>query len=430
MNEIDKKRLEVALDKVIEKFNNQDFITQDFIKYSQILKLKYFQNESLHRKKRKCVVIGCEKETIKKSHSIPKSSILKTIAINGHVLKPEFDFGNHFPKNKMTEIGINNASVFPGYCVKHESIFESFEADGKFDNAKKAILQTYRTICRERVYREIELEINNLVKDEYKKKINEEAQEYLVDLLSVYPQFNNVENIEIEGIDSVINSLNYQNKHLLQPKKQFDIFEKNIYNYILNLPNKNNLIVRVVNIDFHLPISVCGFGNQTYIQKNEKKNACVLINVMPQKSSTSIICVGLEQDKALIENFLDFSFSNPFNILNLVESFIINGTDHWFINPEYWNSFTQLKQEKILYDILFSENSFLDEYNFSIFDETRDSIIKILTNNINSRPEPITPFEVEKINHEKAKLKNTDYDIIKDVNILIDKLNKMLYQTD
>src|SRR5690242_14653613 len=140
MNKIDKKRLEIALDKVLEKFNDQNFITQDFIKYSQILKHSFFQNQSLHRKKRKCVVIGCEEETIRKSHSIPKSSILKNISINGHVLKPEFDSSSHYPRNKMAEIGINNASVFPGYCVKHESMFESFEIDGRFDDAKKAIL--------------------------------------------------------------------------------------------------------------------------------------------------------------------------------------------------------------------------------------------------------------------------------------------------
>lgn len=428
MNNTDKEILKIALDKVIEKFTNQDFIAQDFEKYSIFLRNSYHQNQTLHKKKRKCIVAGCEKETIKKSHSIPKSSILQNIAVNGHVLKPEFDFGNHFPKNKMIKIGINNASIFPGYCIKHENMFESFESDGKIDNAKKAILQTYRTICRERVYREIELEINMLINDEYKKKINEDAQSYLIELLSNYPQFENVKNVEINGVDSALNFLDYQNRYVSDPIEKFKLFEKNIYYWIFNMPIKNDLIVKVVNIDLHFPISVCGFGNQSYLQGEEKKDAYILINIMPKQFSTDIICVGLEQDKSLIGDFLDFSFSDPLNLLNMVESFIINGTDHWFINPEYWNSFIPQKQEKILYDILFSEHSFMDECNFSVFDDLRSMIIKILKDNIDSRPEPITPFENEKINHEKAKLTNINYTVIKDVDILIDKLNNILFR--
>ncbi|QIH38561.1 hypothetical protein G7A72_07020 [Flavobacterium sp. Sr18] len=430
MKDIDKKIIELALDTVIDKFTNQDFITQDFANYSKILKNRYLQNQSLHIRKRKCSIIGCNEESIKKSHSIPKSSILKNIALNGHVFKPEFNTRNDFPKNEMVEIGINNASVFPGYCIKHENIFKSFEIDGKFDNAKKALLQTYRTICRERTYREIELEINDIIKNEYKQKINEDAHNYLKDILSKYPQFNDIEKVKIDGVDRVINSLKYMNDYLAQPIEQFKIFEKNILNWILKLPFKNNLIVRVVNIDFHLPISVCGFANQTYIEKNKTKNACILINVMPHQSTTDIICVGLEQDRTLIENYFDFSFSDPINILNMIESFIINGTDHWFINPGYWNNFTSLKQEKILYDILFTEDSFIDEYKFSIFDDVRIKIIKILTTNFNSRQDPITPFEKEKLNREIIKLKNTDYDMIKDIDVLIDKLNNMLYKKE
>jgi hypothetical protein len=426
MKEIDKKILEKAFDKVLHKFNNQNFIAQDFDNYSKTFRDKYFQNQNLHTKKRKCSIIGCEEETIKKSHSIPKSSVLKNIAKNGHVLKPKFNSKNDFPKIEMIEIGINNASVFPGYCIKHENIFKSFETDGKFDNIKKALLQTYRTICRERIYCEIQFEINEIIKIEYKQKINEEALNYLKDILSKYPQFSNLKKIEIEGVDKFINSLNYLNKYLYEPNEQFKIFENYIYSWILNLPCKNNLVLRIVNVDFHLPIALCGFANQTYIEQDEKKTACILVNIMPQKSSTTVICVGFEENRYLIEKFFDFSFSTPLNLLNMIESFIINGSDHWFINPDYWNNFTSLKQQKILYDILFSEDSFTDEYKISIFDDIRMNIIEVLTDKNSILDETMKAIEKEKINTEITKLKNTDYDIIKDIDILVDELRRRL----
>ena len=389
MDEIDQQRLKSAIDKVIEKFQNQDFITQDYNEYSKILRDEYFLSQILRKKKRKCSFIGCKENTIKKSHSIPKSAVLKNISYNNHLLKPEFDYNSSFPKNKMTLVGVNDASVFPGYCIKHENIFKLFEVDGKIDDEKKALLQIYRTISRDRRSREIELEISEKIGKAYKNKINQEAKESLLIHLSKYPNLCDVKNIEIEGVDSVIDLLLKQDKFLLYPNKQFELFEMNILSRFLNLPLKNDLVVRVAEIDIKFPISICGFGNQSFSNKKIKKDFLLLINVMPLQNSTFIICAGLQQNEEFLKKFFDFSFSDPLNILNLIESFMINGTDHWFINPTYWNKFSNEKQKKILFDILFTENSFVDEYKISIFDDIRIKIIETLTENIKLRREPV-----------------------------------------
>tara|TARA_R100000935_G_scaffold15425_2_gene30767 strand:- start:4 stop:1293 length:1290 start_codon:yes stop_codon:yes gene_type:complete len=422
MTDSDIEILKNEIDAVIEKYRNEKFLFQDFENYSKPLRNTFFKNQKIHKEVRVCGVIGCQKNTIKKSHSIPKSSVLKNITIDGHLLTPQFDSSNNYPRNIMAKIGINNASVFPGFCIKHEGIFNSFETDGKIDNARKALLQTFRTLCRERVYRENELKINKVVRKHYKKKVNEEVKESLNDALSKYPQFNEINNINIKGIDSALDSLNKMDNFLLKPLKQIKIFEENIYSSLLDLSTKSDLIVRVVNIDIHLPVSLCGIANQVYIENKVEKDAYLLLNVMPKKESTDVICVGLEKDKALIEKYLDFSFSNPLYIVNLIESFMVNGSDHWFINPDFWKKLPEIKQKKILYDILFTEDSFLDEYPISIFDDIRTNIISILNHNISLRDEEISKNEQKRIAMEIDKIKSANYSIITDADILGEKL--------
>mgnify|MGYP000941379709 FL=1 len=46
----------------------------------------------------------------------------------------------------MTKVGIREASTFPGFCEKHELEFSCYE-NKKTD--KEALLQIFRTICRE-----------------------------------------------------------------------------------------------------------------------------------------------------------------------------------------------------------------------------------------------------------------------------------------
>lgn len=418
MTEIDIQILKKEIDAVISKYKNEKFLIQDFGNYSKQLKNVFLHNQKLHSKVRVCEVIGCKEKTIKKSHSIPKSSILKNIAVNGHLLSPKFDGSNDHPKNIMAKVGINNASTFPGFCVKHEDIFKSFEIDGKINNAKKALLQTFRTLCRERVYRENELNINEIVRQQYKKKVNEEAKASLDKALSKYTQFSEIQSIDLKGIDSALNSLNKLDNFLLGPLKQIKIFEENIYSSLLELSIKNVLIVRVVTIDIHLPVSLCGIGNQVYLENNIEKDAYLLLNVMPRKDSTDIICVGLEQDRALIENFLDFSFSNTLYLINMIESFMVNGSDHWFINPNFWNKLPEIKQKKILYDILFTEDSFLNEYPISIFDDVRMILISTLKKNISLRAEDISEIEQNRIILEINKIKSADYTTITDVDLL------------
>jgi len=96
--------------------------------------------------------------TIAKAHTIQKKGGIAAIAEAGHVLtvKPTMkdmieSEGNPSPR----KIGVNNASVFPGFCGKHDTtLFKPIEGKTLPLNRDAAFLFSYRAIAYERFAKE------------------------------------------------------------------------------------------------------------------------------------------------------------------------------------------------------------------------------------------------------------------------------------
>ena len=89
---------------------------------------------------------------IVKAHSVSKSSSLKEISVNGHVLttfKVTHDF-NKTRKLKPQLIGIKKASTFNGFCSYHDKTLFSPIEDLPFKStAQQCFLVAYRAVARE-----------------------------------------------------------------------------------------------------------------------------------------------------------------------------------------------------------------------------------------------------------------------------------------
>lgn len=85
------------------------------------------------------------------AHSVSKSSSLKAIAENGHVLKISLDLkGNTAPKMALVKMGINNASTFSGFCSTHDKeMFSPIENTPFRAVPPHCFLVTYRGVCKE-----------------------------------------------------------------------------------------------------------------------------------------------------------------------------------------------------------------------------------------------------------------------------------------
>lgn len=91
-------------------------------------------------------------QTIIRAHSVSKSSSLKEISVNGHVLTT-FKVAHNSDKNHKLEpksIGINRASTFNGFCSHHDKALFSPIEDLPFEsNAQQCFLIAYRAVARE-----------------------------------------------------------------------------------------------------------------------------------------------------------------------------------------------------------------------------------------------------------------------------------------
>jgi hypothetical protein len=90
---------------------------------------------------------------IVKAHTVTKSSSLKEIAQNGHVygFKPNPQrLINSNGRLEFVKIGINEASIFTGFCSKHDNdIFRIIENGGFNSTKEECFLHAYRGLCRE-----------------------------------------------------------------------------------------------------------------------------------------------------------------------------------------------------------------------------------------------------------------------------------------
>jgi len=96
--------------------------------------------------------------TIAKAHTIQKRGGIAAIAEAGHVLtvKPTMkDMIESEGKPSPRKIGVNNASVFPGFCGKHDTtLFKPIEGKSLPLNRDTAFLLSYRAIAYERFAKE------------------------------------------------------------------------------------------------------------------------------------------------------------------------------------------------------------------------------------------------------------------------------------
>ncbi len=95
--------------------------------------------------------VRCNSQAIN-SHTIQRSDTIKSIVESGHVLCLSLDsfFGAAPPNLVFKRVGQSKASVFPGFCAKHDATtFKEIENGASISTKRQAALLGYRVICLE-----------------------------------------------------------------------------------------------------------------------------------------------------------------------------------------------------------------------------------------------------------------------------------------
>lgn len=376
------------------------------------------------RKPHKCIYPGCTNYSIKRSHTIQRATSFKSISEKGHLLTPYLKEHPDKIEYSMKLIGINEASTFPGFCNRHERIFESFEKDGRFKTDKDYGLQILRTICKEIVFNKHELVWLKKSYDSYMEQIcnlfvKRLEEHYCTDISEL-----GIKSIKIDNDDA------YKKLHdssVAKIEKTLNKIEELFTAYF-----KNEIAHFNIDVPFQIPVAISGISNTELLNHNRDcvEDGIIVLNCLPFKDSTSVIISCLNCYKNAVLEFLKYRTQTELFFLSFIESFMINGTEHWFIKPSVWNKLNERKKRQILNDIFFSNWNIRVDYKYSIFDDIRRKYIEEWENGIDK-----SNVHYSKLAHlyiEKQKLFNipenieesTDDLVYKAANMELEKLMK------
>lgn len=371
--------LDNALDEILSEYGKDHHIIFD--NDSERRKELYcFVNAKLQswKKSKKCIYRNCTNKSIKHSHSIQRAGPLKEIAKDSKVLTPKFN--QETGMLELVEKGLSQASTFPGFCKKHEALFSLFENNTSITNDEAISLQIYRSICREVVWLKHEIMFGKKLISEYEKSRDKKIKIILKEKLGASWMEKNdikVKNITLPK-DTLINSVNEKYSDLMNTVEELENQHLAEIEECLKInvqSSKGTLSPVWISIDEQIPVALSGIGSFCIAKGNHSKQVYVVLLVLPDAKGTNIVIHGKSSDTKHFHGYLS-RLKDSFDILNMVEQWMIRCTDHWFLSPDVWDQKNQDERSTILQEILDDTKGLTEELDFSIFDDLRRSMIK------------------------------------------------------
>lgn len=388
---------------------------------------KEILNINKRSKKHTCLYPECLDKTIF-SHAISRSISMEKISENGHV--KNFSPIRHGDEkiSKILDVGINDATAFNGFCHLHDGVFNDID-EREINNLRDLYLQVYRSMSCVYYYEKIgdilypNIDIGEAVKiivDNQISKgeidITQDKLDEIKELLSdEMERSNNIKNRELNKIKEEINRVRnyflnniyeldeckYVNRKLNGKGTELQTIKFNDFNYALFY----------YITDFQVPVAINTMHNLNY----DGRDFLFFYIVIPYEESNIII--GVMENNLPAEyydkiiNLIDDAFKNRLAVLNFIETLIISSPDDTYLKPCVIHNMEKRKLDFILNDFMFlheflSFDKYFSEYDVSIFDELRSSIISEDGNVFNeSELEKIhTLPEREKIEVRKEKM--------------------------
>lgn len=315
--------------------------------YSQLL-THFLKIESKHWKHiGKCYFPNCNKLSVNNSHSLSKELMLRPISENGHIFSP---IANIYEGRSEIgrRIGIKKASIFPGFCQKHESSFD-FEKYGKLDSKETFQQQLFRSISHNIHHIKAQILLNK----EYHLKIGEKLEGFL-HKLSFYEDSVFTKISEIKGylithflglveltIEQRTKELNFITDYWFIPNSK--CFGKQLseeFQYeLMVLPEILPTVMACVPLFDNAPRNDEGTPDFSYYY---------FVNIFPNKGKTHILLVSLKEKKELLSQLV-LSFKNDSNnIVNFIDYLMIHESKNWYLSPSRWESFSEEKKEMLI----------------------------------------------------------------------------------
>jgi hypothetical protein len=315
-----------------------------------------------------CMYPGCSAPTIRRSHTLQRNHALRLIAESEHVYAPEVDANG---KIFIKRTGIGQASTFPGFCTVHEDLFSEFEATGEITTVRHGVLQAFRTVCREIARR-------RFIVDQL--EIEQRAH---VDRRTAYLEKSVFEATGRTGIrlDSLTGDPN---------ETLIDDTIKQTRSTLAHLQQLYAALARAMatgggsadavihRVPFRLPVALSGIVLVDYRKRSQRvRVAPCAIGVVPQTDGSVIFIATLNNHRQFMSSWAKRLQFGP-SMLELVEGWMVHGTDHWFLTPAVWESLDGDRKGRILAELQSLEGVPSADPAEPIFDDLRREFVDAL----------------------------------------------------
>jgi hypothetical protein len=373
----------IAIERVMSPFEADESII--FSNANDLPKLEHEIRQQANNEKgaATCFYPNCTANSIKNSHTIQMATSLKETAEVGHLISPQ---GWKVPDSWISKVGYRNASVFPGFCQLHENIFSEFEKQKDFGDERQFALQLFLTICREISVNENLVVLLSKWLKAYKKFRNSKLEETLYSELAKF------------GLDKKSggikkNSYRFDNGQVIYIKRAL----KSTREYVgtlhklksaafndITAGKDEQFYYQVVMTDWEVPVCLAGRGGLRFQFGSVPRTIDLIINVLPYKGKTYLIAGAFRKHKKYVEIYFNRYGDSPFNLLMMVESWMLYGSDHWFLKPSVWDAMDEPIQKKIYDELYHSHKNIMAVPELMIFKQVRLDLIAMYKNLGNS----------------------------------------------
>ncbi|NQT32038.1 MAG: hypothetical protein HQ594_00010 [Candidatus Omnitrophica bacterium] len=388
-----------TLDEVIDKYTaNENYILENPSDRKPLL----FAIKSLFPKKRTCIIPGCSLHSIKHSHTIQKSHSLKLIAENNHVYTPLF--------SKITGVvemqreGINQASTFPGFCRTHEALFHVFEKTKNLNSNEAMLLQIFRTIAREIVRNEAHLnDITKTKKDYLAFRKNKLLTILEREIKNKLPNISSLpHSLTIDCQDSKLDILNKKTKEFSSEIEMLrQTFFIPLYRHLFTDPGYSPpLYIANMSANQQIPVCLAGRANFVVDHNGETYDIPIIINTLPLEKTSVLFLVTHTKYTSHLNHYINTYQRSGLPALNMIETWMVRGSDHWFIKPSIWDNLPSTRKNRICTDIMDTRFNTGTIYTLSIFNSIRENAI----NDYVANSPNIDPSIQKQMENERKKL--------------------------